>query len=130
LDVAVSRDGSLVVAGDNNRRVVVWKVGALRAFVAAGGNGRGNALNQLDGPTSIAVGRDASLYIADSGNRRVVRWMPGASQGIVVARHFDDGREIFSIALTLKPETDYVMCVGIMWEYLELCYVPLLAQDG
>jgi hypothetical protein len=52
-----------------------------------------------------------------------------AIRSLAAGRRFI-GEQQATESVVEKSQTDYVMCVGIMWEYLELCYVPLLAQDG
>ncbi|CAF1384642.1 unnamed protein product [Rotaria sordida] len=43
--------------------------------VVAGGNGKGNRLDQLNSPTDVLIDKETdSLIICDPGNRRVVRW--------------------------------------------------------
>lgn len=51
----------------------------------AGGNGEGNALNQLSFPEGICVADDGTVYIADWGNDRIVAWKPNETTGRVVA---------------------------------------------
>jgi len=52
----------------------------------AGGNGRGNQLNQLNFPWSVHVDdNNQIIYIAESENHRVVEWKYGAKSGQVVA---------------------------------------------
>ena len=52
----------------------------------AGGNGYGNALNQLWCPHGLDVGDDnQSIVIADRGNDRIVEWKIDASYGKVIA---------------------------------------------
>ena len=52
----------------------------------AGGNGDGNALNQLKGPFGLDIDDDnQSIVIADFGNDRIVEWKIGASDGEVIA---------------------------------------------
>ncbi|CAF4238712.1 unnamed protein product, partial [Rotaria sordida] len=47
--------------------------------VVAGGNGQGNRLNQLNGPTDVLIDKETdSLIICDRGNGRVVRWSRGS----------------------------------------------------
>jgi len=53
--------------------------------IVAGGNGKGVALNQLNGPRYIKLGNDNSLYIAETGNDRVTRWLLGSDLGEIVA---------------------------------------------
>ena len=52
----------------------------------AGGNGRGNAINQLYNPYGLDIDDDnQSIVIADYGNHRIVEWQMGASNGKVIA---------------------------------------------
>ena len=52
----------------------------------AAGNGRGNALNQLDRPFELDIDDDnQSIVIADRYNHRIVEWKIGASIGKVIA---------------------------------------------
>jgi DNA-binding beta-propeller fold protein YncE len=54
-------------------------------FTVAGGNGDGDAPNQLNDPIGIYVDDDQTIYIADCGNHRIVEWKYGATDGRVVA---------------------------------------------
>ncbi|CAF1221868.1 unnamed protein product [Adineta steineri] len=90
-----------------------WKQSAT---TVAGGNGRGNALNQLKQPQSIYVDEDSeSVYIADSENYRIVRWKFGAKNGTIVAGGKGRGEEIdqmqqpFDIVLD-KEKTSLIIC--------------------
>ena len=51
----------------------------------AGGNGYGNALNQLYDPWGVDVDDDQTIYVADSDNDRIMEWKKGATTGQVVA---------------------------------------------
>ena len=52
----------------------------------AGGNGKGNAINQLFWPHGLDIDDDnQSIVIADFGNDRIVEWKIGASHGNVIA---------------------------------------------
>ena len=52
----------------------------------AGGNGFGNAINQLDLPFGLDIDDDnQSIVIADWRNHRIVEWKMGASNGKVTA---------------------------------------------
>ena len=52
----------------------------------AGGNGCGNAVNQLRYPHGLDIDNDnQSIVIADCGNDRIVEWKMGASHGKVIA---------------------------------------------
>ena len=54
-------------------------------MVAAGGNGPGNQLNQLNYPTCLFVDEEQAVYVSDYNNHRVMKWNKGSNQGIVVA---------------------------------------------
>ena len=62
------------VADFANHRVIRWRAGARVGEMVAGGNGRGDRLDQLDWPTGIAVERDSAVLVVDKNNHRVVRW--------------------------------------------------------
>ncbi|CAF1353321.1 unnamed protein product [Rotaria sp. Silwood1] len=51
----------------------------------AGGNGRGDATNQLYWPHGLFVDDDQTMIIADYGNNRIVQWKMGDTNGQVVA---------------------------------------------
>ncbi len=51
----------------------------------AGGNGRGNGINQLYNPLGLYVDDDQTVYVADQYNHRIVEWKWGATSGQVVA---------------------------------------------
>ena len=75
----------VLVADALNNRVVRWAVGSEVGEVVAGGNGRGDRLDQLNRPGSVALERDGAVLVADTENHRVVRWRTGAREGEVVA---------------------------------------------
>jgi sugar lactone lactonase YvrE len=51
----------------------------------AGGNGGGNAVNQLNFPTGVAIDSAGNIYVADGFNHQIQKWAPGASFGTTVA---------------------------------------------
>ena len=72
----------LIVTGKNEVRR--WRLGETQGKVVAGGNDRGNRLNQLDYPTFVFVDQDYSVYVSDYNNHRVMKWMEDAKEEIVV----------------------------------------------
>ena len=55
-------------------------------MTVAGGNGDGNAVNQLHWPRGLDIDDDnQSIVIADCANHRIVEWKMGASHGKVIA---------------------------------------------
>ncbi|CAF1209354.1 unnamed protein product [Adineta steineri] len=77
----------LYVSDWKQNEVRRWKMGEYNneGIVVAGGNGKGNELNQLHSPTFIFIDEEQSLYVSDRYNYRVMRWRKGAKEGIVVA---------------------------------------------
>ena len=66
---------TIYIADCYNHRIVEWKFGAKTGQVIAGGNGKGDRIDQLSRPTDVIVDKNRnSLIICDIGNRRVVRW--------------------------------------------------------
>jgi sugar lactone lactonase YvrE len=76
LDIDVDDDNQRIyIADSGNHRVVEWKFGAKNGQVVAGGNGKGDGMDQLNEPSDVIVDKkNNSLIICDYGNRRVVRW--------------------------------------------------------
>ncbi|CAF4993615.1 unnamed protein product, partial [Rotaria socialis] len=76
------------IADWGNDRIMQWKNGdTTNRQVVAGGNGIGNGLNQLRGPTDVLIDKETdSLIICDWQNERVVRWSrrSGTTQGEIL----------------------------------------------
>ncbi|CAF2070664.1 unnamed protein product [Rotaria magnacalcarata] len=89
----VDDNQTVVIAGFENHRIMQWKNGdTTNGQVVAGGNGYGNGLNQLNGPTDVLIDKETnSLIICDWGNRRVVRWSrrSGTTQGEILIDNID-----------------------------------------
>ena len=65
-------------------------------MVIAGGNGRGNRLNQLNCPTYLFVDEERAVYVSD--NHRVMKWNKGRNQGIVVAGGRGEGNALTQLS--------------------------------
>ena len=64
-------------------------------MTVAGGNGKGNAINQLCWPHGLDIDDDnQSIVIADCGNDRIVEWKMGASDGKVIAGDRGEGNRL------------------------------------
>jgi hypothetical protein len=83
--VWVDNHGNVFATDCGNSRVLKYAPHSSVAIVVAGGNGYGNALNQLARPASVVLDNEENMYIADENNHRVVKWAPGATSGVVVA---------------------------------------------
>ena len=83
---------SIVIADYGNHRIVEWKMGASNGKVIAGGQDRGNGLNQFYYPTDVLIDKETnSLFIADRDNRRVVQWSrrQDTTQGEVIVDNIE-----------------------------------------
>ncbi|CAF1592006.1 unnamed protein product [Rotaria magnacalcarata] len=98
----IDDDQTVVIADFENHRIMQRKNGdTTNEQVVAGGNGQGNGLNQLNGPTDVLIDKDTdSLIICDWGNQRVVRWSRGSgtTQGIILINN------IYSYGLAMDEQ--------------------------
>ncbi|CAF4267198.1 unnamed protein product, partial [Adineta steineri] len=85
--LAMDKYGFLYASDQEKNAVRRWKMGEYNneGIVVAGGNGRGNQLNQLNSPTFIFVDEDQSIYVSDHINHRVMKWRKDAKEGTVAA---------------------------------------------
>ena len=75
----------LYVSDWTNDEVRRYRIGDKNGVVVAGGNGKGNQLNQLNFPTYLFVDKEQAVYVSDNENHRVMKWNKGAKEGIIVA---------------------------------------------
>ncbi|CAF1639727.1 unnamed protein product [Rotaria magnacalcarata] len=77
-------EGFLYISCPTENVVRKWQVDDNSLKTVAGGNGRGDRLDQLNWPTFIFVDRDHSLYVSEWNNNRVMKWMKDAKEGTVI----------------------------------------------
>ena len=53
-------------------------------LTVAGGNNRGNYLNQLNYPRALAVDTSGNVYVADTDNYRIMKWKPDTIEGEII----------------------------------------------
>ncbi|CAF0831432.1 unnamed protein product [Adineta steineri] len=93
--LAMDKNGFLYVSDRVKNEVRRWKMEEnSRGIVVAGGNEKGNQLNQLDCPTFIFIDEDQSVYVSDRENHRVMKWSKGAKEGRVVAGGNGQGKDL------------------------------------
>ncbi|CAF1285159.1 unnamed protein product [Adineta steineri] len=93
--LAIDKNEFLYISDMVKKEVRRWKMGEYNneGVIVAGGNGRGNQLNQLNSPAFIFVDEDQSVYVSDYSNHRVMKWRKDAKEGIVVAGGNGQGGE-------------------------------------
>lgn len=80
----MNENEDLFVSDSIKNVVIKWKKGEKNGTIVAGGNGKGEKLDQLNEPTFIFVDRNDTVYISDKQNHRVIKWMKYANEGILV----------------------------------------------
>ncbi|CAF4232431.1 unnamed protein product [Rotaria sordida] len=75
----------LYISDYGKHEVRRYQIGDKNGTLAAGGNGKGASLNQLNEPRYIFVDQQQTVYVSDRGNHRVMKWNKDAKEGIVVA---------------------------------------------
>ena len=79
----------------------------------AGGNGQGNAANQLYNPSGLDIDEGGTVFIADSENHRIMAWKRDATTGEVVAGGRGQGNELnqlnYPSDVLIDRETDSLL---------------------
>ncbi|CAF1113186.1 unnamed protein product [Adineta steineri] len=85
--LAMDKNRFLYVSDTEKSEVKRWKMGEYdnEGIVVAGGNGRGDQLNQFHHPNCIFIDEDESVYVSDRKNDRVMKWRKDAKEGTIVA---------------------------------------------
>ena len=94
----IDYNGCLYVSNRKKNEVRRWKMNDIYGTLVVGGNGQGNALNQLDQPTFVFVDEEHSVYVSDWNNHRVMKWMEGATEGTVVAGGNGQGNRLTQLS--------------------------------
>ncbi|CAF4109716.1 unnamed protein product, partial [Adineta steineri] len=82
--IFIDKNKTIFIADYGNHRIVKWKYNAKEGQIIAGGNGQGNRMDQLNGPTDVIVDqKNHSIIIADYGNARVIQWMNQSQQILI-----------------------------------------------
>ncbi|CAF1966816.1 unnamed protein product [Rotaria magnacalcarata] len=96
--LAMDHDGYLYASDYKTHEVKRWYSGETLATVIAGGNGKGNRLDQFNFPAHLFVDLDHSLYVSDIGNHRLMKWTQGAKEGIVIAGNGSGGTNLTQLS--------------------------------
>ncbi|CAF1001039.1 unnamed protein product [Adineta ricciae] len=99
LFIDVEHGNNVYVADVDNHRIQKFLRGSLDngGITVAGGNGKGNASNQLAEPRAIYVDKNENVYIVDNDNYRIQLWKKDAKEGITIAGGNGKGIELNQI---------------------------------
>ena len=111
--LTMDENGSLYIIDRKKHEVRRYRRGESQGTVVAGGNGKGNRLDQLSYPRYVFVDRDHSVYVSDWGNDRVMKWMEGAKEGIVVAGGQDEGDSLRQLSCPQGVVVDHLGTVYV-----------------
>ncbi|CAF1505927.1 unnamed protein product [Adineta steineri] len=71
-----------------------WDKWEQDAITVAGGNGKGQELNQLNDPRGIFIDKQKNIFIVDYWNHRIVVWKYNAKKGKIIAGGNGQGNRI------------------------------------
>ncbi|CAF3392364.1 unnamed protein product [Rotaria socialis] len=89
-----------------------YQLGEKNCTLVAGGNGRGDDLNQLNRPRYLVVDRQQNVYVSDWNNHRVMKWNKGATESIVVAGGQGAGNALTQLS---NPQGIFVDTLGTLY---------------
>ncbi|CAF1445094.1 unnamed protein product, partial [Adineta steineri] len=106
--LTIDKNGFIYVSDYVNHEVRRWKQGDKNGELVAGGNGKGNHLNQLNYPTFMFIDENYSLYISDNNNHRVMKWKKDAKEGTIVAGGNGEGDSLNQLSYPLGVIVDHL----------------------
>ncbi len=90
---------------------------ATPGVTVAGGNGYGNAMNQISNPFHVFVDDSLAVYIADWGNGRIQKWKKGSTIGTTVATNLNYPSGVF-------VDKNFILYVSDQNNHRLLKYLP------
>ncbi|CAF3662821.1 unnamed protein product [Rotaria socialis] len=110
--LAMDEQRHLYVSDNVKDEVRRYQMGEKNGTLVAGGNGRGDGLNQLNVPKYLFVDRQQSVYVSDDNNHRVMKWNKGAKEGTVVAGGQGEGNALTQL---YYPQGIFVDTLGTLY---------------
>ena len=110
--LAIDHQRYLYVSDIGKHEVRRYTIGDKNGIVVAGGNERGNQLNQLSYPTYLFVDEEQAVYVSDNDNHRVMKWNKGVKEGMVVAGEREKGSALTQLS---SPNEVFVDTSGTIY---------------
>ncbi|CAF1309763.1 unnamed protein product [Rotaria sordida] len=117
--LTMDENGSLYVVNSGKHEVRRYRRGESQGTVGAGGNGKGDRLDQLNYPRHVFVDQDYSLYVSEWENHRVMKWLKDATHGIVVAGGQGEGDGLTQLSAPRGVVVDQLGTVYVTDHYNE-----------
>ncbi|CAF1084861.1 unnamed protein product [Adineta steineri] len=108
IGLTMDNKGDIYVSDCLKNEVRRWKQGDIDGTIVAGGNGKGDKLNQLSCPTYIFVDENYAVYVSDCNNNRVMKWIKDAKEGIIVAGGQGQGDSLTQLSLPQGVIVDHL----------------------
>jgi len=127
----MNNKGDLFVSDWQRGEVKKWNKDEKQGTIVAGGNGKGDKLNQLNRPGPIFVDRDDSIYVSDRDNHRVMKWLKGAKEGIIVAGGLGQGNSLKQLSYPHGLVVNEIRDVYVVdrWNHRIMCW-PSGSKEG
>ncbi len=109
----IDQNDTIYVSDFWNHRVLKWNKEASEGILIAGGNGPGNASNQLD-PQGLVMYKDGTMLICDSRNKRLQQWKPEALDGQTVISDVECSHLMYDVEGSLYA-TEYFKRRVLKW---------------
>ncbi|UJR14410.1 hypothetical protein I4U23_001407 [Adineta vaga] len=106
--ITMDKKGFIYVSDTEKNEVRRWKEGEEQRIIVAGGNGRGDDLNQFHFPAFIFVDDDYNIYVSDRENHRIMKWKRDANEGILVAGGNGYGNHLQQLCFPEGVVVDYL----------------------
>jgi len=131
----MNENGDLFVSDYENHSVKRWRKDEIgkgkEGITVAGGNGKGNKLNQSNHPSYIFIDREETVYVSDNWNHRAMKCYKGANEGIIVAGGQDEGNSLnqlyYPFGLVVNEVGD--VYVADSWNHRIMCW-SLGSKEG
>ncbi|CAF1565323.1 unnamed protein product, partial [Adineta steineri] len=103
-----------------------WKPNGI---TVAGGNGRGQQLNQLDAPVQISIDKNKNIFIVDNMNNRIVEWRYNAKEGEIIAGGNGQGNQMNQLSWPTNIIVDQQIHLIIIADYVNRRLIQWLNQN-
>ena len=121
--LAIDRQRYLYVSDTGKNEIRRYIIGDKNGIVVAGGNGKGNQLNQLNYPRYLFVDKEQAVYVSEWNNHRLMKWNKGSKEGVVVAGGQEEGSVLTQLSHPndLFVDTSSTIYVVDSWNHRVKC---------